>query len=163
MFDLVPFGKRREDMLSQWMKSFQDVFEDDLLTPFKGSTLSFRTDIRENDKAYLVEAELPGLQKENIDIDYAAPYLTIKAIQQQERQEENTDQRMVRKERRYGEYVRRFYVQDIEEDQIQATLKDGILLLTIPKKQRSEGRRIQIDDGSSSTARLEDGQQSSSE
>ncbi|TKJ90192.1 Hsp20/alpha crystallin family protein [Paenibacillus sp. CFBP13512] len=158
MFDLVPFGKRREDMLSQWMKSF----EDDLLTPFKGSTLSFRTDIRENEKAYLVEAELPGLQKENIDIDYAAPYLTIKAVQQQERQEENTDQRMVRKERRYGEYVRRFYVQDIEEDQIQATLKDGILLLTIPKKQRSEGRRIQID-GSSSTARLEDGQQTSSE
>lgn len=163
MFDLVPFGKRREDVLSQWMKSVQDVFEDDLLTPFKGSTLSFRTDIRENEKAYLVEAELPGLQKENIDIDYAAPYLTIKAVQQQERQEENSGQRVVRKERRYGEYVRRFYVQDIEEDQIQATLKDGILLLTIPKKQRAEGRRIQIEDGSSSPARLEDGHQPSSE
>lgn len=148
MFDLVPFGKRREDVLSHWMKSFQEVFEDDVLTPFKGSTLSFRTDIRETEQAYQVEAELPGLQKDNIDIDYAAPYLTIKAIHQQDQQEEDTDHRVVRRERRYGEYVRRFYVQDIEEDQIQATLKDGILLLTIPKKQRSEGRRIQIEDGS---------------
>ncbi|GGJ25169.1 Hsp20/alpha crystallin family protein [Paenibacillus hunanensis] len=148
MFDLVPFGKRREDAFGQLMKSFGDAFNDDFFAPLKSSTLSFKTDIRETEQAYHVEAELPGFTKENINIDYAAPYLTIKAVHQEENNTEDTEKgHFVRKERRYGEYVRRFYVEDIDADAIDASLKDGLLKLEIPKRQRPEGRRIEIQSG----------------
>lgn len=146
MFDLIPFGKRREDAFGQLVKSFNDMFDDDWFTPFKGSGLSFKTDIRETDQAYLVEAELPGFQKDDIEINYAAPYLTIKAIRKEESKVENTDQQIVRRERHFGEYVRRFYVQDIDDSNITATLKDGVLKLEVPKQANSGARRIQIRD-----------------
>ncbi|MEW4371519.1 Hsp20/alpha crystallin family protein [Paenibacillus kandeliae] len=148
MFDLVPFGKRREDAFGHLMKSFQDVFQDEFWAPFQSSTVSFKTDIREQDDAYLVEAELPGFQKEDIQIDYTAPYLTIKAVRhEQVDNEENEQGKVVRMERRYGEYVRRFHVQDIAEEQIQASLKDGLLKLHIPKRPRPQGKTIEIQSG----------------
>ncbi len=144
MFDLVPFGKRRDD-----------AFNDDFFAPIKSSTMSFRTDIRESDQAYLIEAELPGFKKEEIDIDYASPYLTIKAVRKEENAEENKDHQIVRRERRYGEYVRRFYVQDIAEEEIRASLKDGLLKLEVPKRQKPQGKRIEIQDGDSSGSQSE--------
>ncbi|AIQ10822.1 Hsp20/alpha crystallin family protein [Paenibacillus durus] len=147
MFDLVPFGKRREEAFGQLTKSLNDMFGDDFFAPFKNSTLSFRTDIRESDNAYHIEAELPGFAKEDIAIDYTAPYMTIKAVRKEETSEENQGRQIVRKERRYGEYVRRFYVQDIEEGGIRASLKDGLLMLEVPKRQKPQGRHIEIQDG----------------
>lgn len=146
MFELIPFRKRREDAFGQLVKSFHDAFNDDVFAPFKGSMMSFKTDIKESEQAYLVEAELPGFQKEDIEISYADPYLTIKAVRKEDHSVEDTDQHIVRKERRYGEYVRRFYVQQIAEDQISASLKDGVLKLEIPKQPNSGKKRIQIRD-----------------
>lgn len=147
MFDLIPFGRHREDAFRQLAKTFNDVFQDDFFAPLKSSPLSFRTDIRETDQAYLVEAELPGFHKEDIEISYAAPYLTIKAVRDEDHSMEDTKQQIVRKERRYGEYVRRFFVQDIEEEAIRASLKDGVLKLEVPKRQPTRSKRIQIQDG----------------
>lgn len=150
MFDLMPFGKRREDAFGQLVKSFHDVFndafQDEAFAPFKGSMMSFKTDVKETERAYLVEAELPGFQKDDIEISYADPYLTIKAIRKEDHSVEDTKQQIVRKERRYGEYVRRFYVQNIAEDQIAASLKDGVLKLEIPKQPNPGKKRIQIRD-----------------
>lgn len=150
MFDLMPFGKRREDAFGQLMKSFHDVFndafQDEVFAPFKGSMMSFKSDVKETERAYLVEAELPGFQKDDIEISYADPYLTIKAVRKEDHSVEDTKQQIVRKERRYGEYVRRFYVQNIAEDQIGASLKDGVLKLDIPKQPNPGKKRIQIRD-----------------
>lgn len=146
MFDLIPFGRQREDAFNQLAKSLNDVFNDDFFAPIRYSTMSFRTDIRETDQAYLVEAELPGFQKEDIDIGYVSPYLTIKAVRKEDNNVEDTQQQIVRKERRYGEYVRRFYVQDIDEEGIRASLKDGVLKLEVPKRQSTRSKRIQIQD-----------------
>ncbi len=147
MFDLIPFGRHREDAFSQLAKTLNDVFQDDFFAPFQNSPRAFRTDIREAEDAYLVEADLPGFRKEDIEIDYAAPYLTIKAVRNEDSSMEDTNQHLVRKERRYGEYVRRFYVQDIEEDSIRASLKDGVLKLEVPKRQPTRSKRIHIQDG----------------
>lgn len=147
MFDMVPFKKRKEDAFNQLARSFNDFFDDEWLTPFRTLTTSFKADIRETDQAYLVEAELPGFKKEEIEIDYAHPYLTIKAVRNEETNEENDGHQIIRRERRYGEYVRRFYVQDIEEAGIRAALKDGILSLEIPKSKRANRKRIEIRDG----------------
>ncbi|MHA6533080.1 Hsp20/alpha crystallin family protein [Paenibacillus sp. BAC0078] len=155
MFDLVPFGKRRDDAFGVLAKSLNEVFNDDFFAPIKSSTMSFRTDIRESEQAYLIEAELPGFKKEEIDIDYASPYLTIKAVRSEENNEENKDHQVVRRERRYGEYVRRFYVQDIAEDEIRASLKDGLLTLSVPKRQKPLGKRIEIQDSGSTGEQLQ--------
>ncbi|MNE84583.1 18 kDa heat shock protein [compost metagenome] len=61
----------------------------------------------------------------------------------------------MRRERRYGEYVRRFYVQDINEDEIRASLKDGLLSLEVPKRQKSAGKRIEIQDHGTSGPQLQ--------
>lgn len=155
MFDLVPFGKRRDDVFGALTKSLNEVFNDDFFAPMTSSTLSFRTDIRESEQAYLIEAELPGFKKEEIDIDYASPYLTIKAVRKDENSQENEDHKIVRRERRYGEYVRRFYVQDINDDEIRASLKDGLLSLEVPKRQKSAGKRIEIQDHGTSGPQLQ--------
>lgn len=145
MFDLVPFGKRRDEAFGQLAKSFGDLFSDDFFAPIKSSTLSFRTDIREKDGSYLIEAELPGFNKDDIDVDYTAPYLTIKAVRGEENTEENKEGKTVRRERRYGEFIRRFYVEDIEEEGIRASLKNGVLKLEAPKRQKPGGKRIEIE------------------
>ncbi|MEF2966256.1 Hsp20/alpha crystallin family protein [Paenibacillus sp. M1] len=151
MFDLIPFGSRnREDAFNHWVKSFNDrfndMFNDDFFTPLKGSLMSFRTDIRETEDAYLVEAELPGFQKDEIEIGYANPYLTIKAVRKEDNSVEDSTEQIIRKERRYGEYVRRFHVQDIDEEGIRASLKDGVLKLEVPKRPQAKTRRIEIQD-----------------
>lgn len=146
MFDLVPFGRRREDAWGPLAKAFNDVFSDDFFTSMRPQMLSFKTDVRETDQTYLLEAELPGFRKEDIDIDYAAPYLTIRAVHQEDGSVEDNHQQLVHKERRYGEYVRRFYVQDIDEDSIRASLKDGLLKLEVPKRQSTKSKRIKIQD-----------------
>lgn len=147
MFGLVPFGKRREDSFGQLAKSFNDVFNDEFFAPLKSSTLSIRTDVKETEQAYLIEAELPGFKKEEIDIDYTSPYLTIKAVRNEENNEENEQHQVVRKERRYGEFVRRFYVQDVDEAGITASVKDGVLSLKVPKLQKPQTKSITISDG----------------
>jgi len=144
MFDLIPFGKRREDAFGQLVKSFNDVFSDDWFTSFKGSLTSFKTDIRETEQSYLVEAELPGFQKEDIEISYTEPYLTIKAVRKEDHSVDNQDEQVVRRERRYGEYTRSFYVPDIHADGINASLKDGVLNMEIPKQPNQHTKRIQI-------------------
>lgn len=146
MFDLIPFGKRREEVFSQLAKSFNEMFQDDFFAPLRSEALSFRTDVRETEQAYRIEAELPGFRKEDIDIDYAHPYLTIRAVRKEESEAENSQEKVVRRERRYGEYIRRFYVQDIEEDGIRASLKDGLLSLEVPKRSKPQGKRIEISD-----------------
>ncbi|MEK8210883.1 MULTISPECIES: Hsp20/alpha crystallin family protein [Paenibacillus] len=155
MFDLVPFGKRRDDVFGVLAKSLNEVFNDEFFAPMTGAAQSFRTDIRESGQAYLIEAELPGFKKEEIDIDYTRPYLTIKAVRKEENAQENEEHQVVRRERRYGEYVRRFYVQDIAEDEIRASLKDGMLSLEVPKQQKSQGKRIEIQDNGSSGEQLQ--------
>lgn len=77
--------------------------------------------------------------------------MTIKAVRKEENSEENKEHQTVRRERRYGEYVRRFYVQDIAEEGIRASLKDGMLSLEVPKRQKSQGKRIEIQDGGQSS------------
>lgn len=155
MFDLVPFNRRRDDAFGVLTKSLNEVFNDDFFAPIKSSTMSFRTDIRESEQAYLIEAELPGFKKEEIDIDFANPYLTIKAVRKEDDIEENKNHQVIRRERRFGEYVRRFYLQDIEEEGIRASLKDGMLTLVVPKQQKAHSKRIEIEDGDATGKQVE--------
>ena len=91
-----------------------------------------KTDIREDDKSYLLEVDLPGYSKDDIKIDITDGYLTINAKVEKENNDEKKN--YVRRERFTGEVSRSFYVgDDIKEDEVKANFKNGILTLEVPK------------------------------
>lgn len=135
MFNLVPFNRKnemapREDFFNHL---FDQFFREDFFAPFMAAGNSFRVDLRENRDAYLISADLPGMKKEDITIQFANDYLTISA----KRQEEVTDQEenYLRRERHQGEYSRSFYIKNVRDEAIDAEFKDGVLTVTLPKRE----------------------------
>ncbi|MEC0124484.1 Hsp20/alpha crystallin family protein [Paenibacillus pabuli] len=147
MFDLIPFRKRNEDMFGHMLKSFNDMVESPFLSPFGTGLQPFRTDIREEENKYLVEAELPGIAKEDIDIQVEGNELIIRAKRNETTEQKDDTNRIIRQERRSGEFIRRFYVEHIDEENIKARLENGVLKLDIPKRPGEDHsrKRIQID------------------
>lgn len=145
MFDLVPFRKKNDDVARHLVKTFNDVLNEDFFAPMRSNIHAFRTDIRERDNAYVIESELPGFSKENIEIDYNNQYLTIKATRNHE--ENDSKDQVIRSERYSGEFVRRFYVENIQYENITAKFQDGVLKLEIPKQEKAipVTKRIEIE------------------
>ncbi|WP_163195216.1 heat shock protein Hsp18 [Clostridium thermarum] len=145
MFEMVPFkrnglSKRGDDFFNNFLGNF---FDDDFFTPAAFMGNSFKVDLRETEDAYIVEADLPGVPKEAINIDYEKNYLTISA-KREDRVEEKKDN-YVRRERHYGEFRRSFYVDNIDESKISANFKDGVLTVNLPKLDKEVRRRKRID------------------
>lgn len=148
MFGLVPFRRnnggltKRGDYFDQLFDSF---FDDDLMTmPSNFFGNAFRVDMKENENEYIIEADLPGIQKDAINIDYENNYLTVSAKRNDTVEDKN--QNYVRRERRSGEFKRTFFVDNVQEDKIDAAFKDGVLKVTLPKSQKGlkNTRRIDI-------------------
>ena len=124
-----------------------DFFRDDF---FRGKDkMNFqlmKTDIREDEKEYLLEVDLPGYKKEDIKIDVTDGYLTIHAKTTDEINDEEKG-KYVRRERFMGECTRSFYVgDDVKEDEIKASFKNGILKLEVPKINPEDKKYIEISD-----------------
>jgi len=114
---------------------FDNFFDDDFFTKKERNLM--KTDILEKKDHYEIAMDLPGFNKENIDMSLKNGYLEIHAkMEQNENQEE---EKYLRQERFYGECSRSFYVGDrITEEDIQAEFKEGILKVEIPKKEEIE-------------------------
>lgn len=111
-----------------------------------GSFFSPRVDVREQGEHYEISAELPGVDKKDVQVYVREGTLTLEAEASQNRQEEK-EGRVIRQERRYGKYMRSFDLGgDVRDKDIKATFKDGVLTLQVPKvKERvEEARRITI-------------------
>lgn len=119
---------------------FDNFFGNDDFFAKKESLM--KTDIKETDSKYIIEMDLPGFDKENINLELNNGYLAISAKQErEEKDEENT--KYVCKERFYGECSRSFYVgDDITEEDIDAEFKNGILIVNVPKKIEPEEKEI---------------------
>ena len=102
-------------------------------------------DVKERDNEYVIHAELPGVKKEDIDVTIENGVLTISGESRSE-SEEKEGERIVRSERRYGKYVRTMRVgSQIDEPNIKAKYKDGILELTLPKAEEVKPKKISVD------------------
>ena len=112
---------------------FDDFFDDGIFS--KNTRNLMKTDIREKNDKYLVDIDLPGFEKENINISLDKGYLNINAkVDKEEKCDE--DEKFLHQERFYGECSRSFYVgEDIEEKDIKAEFKNGILKIEVPKKE----------------------------
>lgn len=105
-----------------------------------------KVDIKDNKDHYLINAELPGVKKEDIHISLQQGVLTLEAEVKQEDKEEK-DGKIIRQERRYGRIQRSFTVGNtVHESDISASFTDGILSIKAPKKAEPEqqNRKIQI-------------------
>lgn len=128
---------------------WDDIFGKDPFFDRKPVEKVMKTDIREKDGDYLLEMDLPGYEKENIEISIENGYLTVSA--KVDKSTDNTDKKesYIRKERYYGECSRSFYVgENVTEDDVKASFKNGKLTLVFPKEEEKEveGKKlIQID------------------
>lgn len=100
-----------------------------------------KTDIRENEDSYEVLVDLPGFAKEEISVKLEKGYMTIAASKEQNEEEKDKDGKFIRRERYSGSTSRSFYVGDaITNEDIKAKYENGILQLTVPKK---EAKRLE--------------------
>lgn len=116
---------------------FDNFFGDDEIFTKRERNL-MKTDIKEKNDRYVIEMDLPGYTKENINLELNNGNLLISAKVEKEENNED-DEKFVRRERFYGECSRSFYVgEDITEEDINAEFKNGILKIEIPKKETEE-------------------------
>ena len=119
---------------------FDNFFDDDMFYNSKKNNL-MKTDIKETKNSYEIDLDFPGYDKDNLNLSLEDGYLKINAKVEKE-DNEDSDERYVRRERFVGECSRSFYVgDDIVEEDIDAEFKNGILKVTIPKKEQIENQK----------------------
>ena len=124
---------------------FDDVFDRPV---FKGSNALMKTDVHEKDGNYILDVELPGYDKQDIDIDLREGYLTISAKHNYTDEEKDAKGNVLRQERSFGSCSRSFYVgSEIKPEDVSASFENGVLVLTIPKeveRRIEENRKVTI-------------------
>lgn len=92
------------------------------------------TDVRETDKGYTVDIDMPGFKKDDISLDLQNGYLTVSAHRNSSHEDKDDNGRWLRRERYAGSCSRSFYVgEDVKDSDIHASYKDGTLCLEMPK------------------------------
>ena len=112
----------------------------------EGGAFAPRIEVKEKKNQYLISAELPGVDKDDVHVTLENGILTIEAESHQEDKEEK-DGRIIRQERRYGKFMRSFNLgSDVQQSDIHAKFKNGVLTLTAPKAEPAieSSRRIDI-------------------
>ena len=149
MFDLIPSRRRRGDVPNVF-DEMEDVFQ----RMWKGSMLhdlmletdkewSPRLDVSETDTAIEVIADLPGLEKKDIEISLDDDVLVIKGERKEEHKE--TDKHIHKMERRYGSFYRAVRLPaEVKSNEIDASFKNGELKITLPKSEEARKRITNI-------------------
>jgi HSP20 family protein len=108
------------------------------------SQFPVKVDVTEGDNAYKVQAELPGVKKEDINVSIDGNHIAISAEVKKEHEEKNGE-RVLRSERYYGKFSRSFQLsQDVDESTAQAKYSDGVLQLVLPKKAAVSAKKLSI-------------------
>jgi HSP20 family protein len=129
---LLPASDRLESFFDNW--NLPVLFDED-------GTWIPAFDIAEKEEEYLITAELPGMDMKDIDITFTDGLLTVKG----EKKQEKEDKDYHRIERRYGSFQRSFRVPEkVDTNKIEASYKDGILKLVLPKAEESRAKKIKV-------------------
>ena len=111
--------------------------------PFGG----LKTDITDEGDHYLLEADLPGFDKKDINIDINGDTLTVSAQRRSRHEEKDEKDKIIRSERSYGSYTRQFDISEVNAEAIKAKYENGVLQLELPKKENAlpKARRHEIE------------------
>jgi HSP20 family protein len=146
MFDLTNYKPK-----NNFMTLFDDFFNDDSFLPttktnthlIKTNTYLIKTDIIEEDDKFVIKADMPGLKKDDVDINIKDNILSIKA----ERKDESVDEKKnyIKREIFVGKVERTFSLpNNVDSDKISAEMIDGQLLISIPKSEKIKPKQIKI-------------------
>jgi HSP20 family protein len=131
-----PFSDSFEDMFRRMLRPMR--WEGEAAAP------EIKVDVEENDKAYVVKAEIPGVKKEDIDIQIDGNVVSISAESKREKKVEEKG-KVLRSERYYGAMLRSFSLaQDVDQAEATAKYTDGILELTLPKRATSAAKKLTV-------------------
>ena len=129
---------------------FSDLFDDPFFEGWRNmenvgtreSNMSMgmmSTDVRESDKGYMVDIDMPGFKKEDISLELQNGYLTVSAHRDSSHDDKAEDGKWLRRERYVGSCSRSFYVgEDMKDSDSHASYKDGTLCLELPKPQAQQ-------------------------
>ena len=138
MYGITTYKKNGYDPFKElraWQKNF---FNDE-------NAVTIKTDIKDTGDSYVIDAELPGYKKEEINVDVNDDILTISAEKHNEVNDEEKNG-YIRRERYYGSVSRSFNISEVEASQITAKHENGVLTLTLPKKKEQipQSHKIEI-------------------
>ena len=150
MAKLIPFN-RRGTSLSPTVTGFEnfynmldDFFSDGMMPNRNLLRDTFKIDIEDKENEYLVEAELPGIKKEEIDLNIEEDNLCITVNRSEEVNKDGKN--YIHRERRASSMSRRVRLSGANLEEIKAKLEDGILSVTVPKEVKSNAsRKINIE------------------
>lgn len=129
---------------------FSDLFDDPFFEGWRNmdraaacdpnmSAGMMSTDVRETDKGYMVDIDMPGFEKDDISLDLQNGYLTVSAHRNSSHEDKDDNGRWLRRERYAGSCSRSFYVgEDVKDSDIHASYKDGTLCLEMPKSEAQQ-------------------------
>jgi HSP20 family protein len=131
-------------MYDRWNRFFgEDLMDETSKNGLIPSAWRPMTDIYETKESYVFKVELPGFKKEDIKVEFSGETLTLRGERKQE--EETKNENLHRLERSYGLFERSFTIpKNVDAKKIEASLKDGILVLTIPKVEEAQTKAIPI-------------------
>ncbi|WP_137892282.1 Hsp20/alpha crystallin family protein [Ramlibacter sp. 2FC] len=142
MSSLIPRGS---SLFDEFFKDFAPGF---YIRPLHGDPLpspaQIKVDVSESDQAYTVSAEVPGVRKEDIQVSIEGNVVTLRAEVKQG--DQSGDEKSLRSERYYGAVSRSFQLPaEIDQGQSKAKYDNGVLTLTLPKKQGQGSQRLMIE------------------
>ena len=136
--------------ITRWapFEDIDELFKGVFLRPVRleapDTQVRVKMDVREDDKAYLVHAEIPGVKKEDIQISIEGNQVTVSAEVKREKEDKQGD-KVLRSERYYGKVYRSFTLgQEMDQNAAKAKYADGVLELTLPKKPGVAGKEIRV-------------------
>ena len=137
------FGSLQERINRMFDDTIRTLYPPDGEELEKG-TLAPAVDIYETNDSFVVSADLPGLNKDEIQIDLKDNTLTLKGEKKFE--EKVSKDNYIRVERAYGSFVRSFTLpQNVDPEKIKAKYKEGVLEVTIPKKEEAKPKQIKVE------------------
>lgn len=144
MTGLIPFNHRRNNIATRNLFNMMDDFFNDAW-PFNQFLMSdtFKVDVKESDNAYTIEAEMPGVDKKEINLSLRDERLVI-SIQRNEEIDSDNDN-YIHRERRYSSMQRSIFLDGASDEGAEAKLENGILKIVVFKKERTDSsKRIEI-------------------
>lgn len=148
MTGLVPFNRKNTGLMNTGFENFynmlDDFFSDNWSTSRSLARDTFKINVQKNDNEYLIEAELPGVNKEEINLDLNDGRLNISVQREEKINEEKKN--YIHRESRFSSMSRSIYLEDAEAKGIKARLDNGILNITVPRQVKAaKAERIEIE------------------
>lgn len=130
MFSLIPYNQN-DNFITNAFNDLENFSHSFWETP---TTRTFKTDIKDMGNNYLLEADMPGVTKQDIEITVDDNYLTIKCNKSETHEDKDSKNKYLKRERFFGSFCRSFDIKAINADEITAKYQNGVLKLNLPKK-----------------------------